>query len=368
MSKSFLRKIGLSLTYHAALFSRASMAIVTVMFGALFAIIMGGSPLVGAVSGAGVFGLAYTFRHSMPRGVAMAGVYVEVWIGELIKQFNQWTQATFLEGVTNYSQYAKNNVIHLVDVGANPDCLLNNTAYPIAIQNLDDGDVAISLDKLQTKATRITDDELYAISYDKIALKRSQHGDSLMNMKYDKAIHAIAPPGHTADTPIMLTTGEDDGTGRKRLTIKDLVNYKTLLDKRKFPVKGRRLVLCPDHVNDLLTLDQKFEAQYGSYEEGKVGRVKGFDIYEYVNCPYFKLSDKTKLAFGGVPVDGTHNQASVFFLPGELFTADGDTKMYSSDAANSPLTQESLINFRTYTITLPKKQRCIGAIVSAKVA
>lgn len=342
--------------------------LITMLFWSFAVFAVGGSALVGLAVGAVIFALAYKFRHALPKGVAMAGVYVEVWTGELVKQFNQWNQATFLEGVTDYSQYADKNVIHLVDVGANPDCLLNNTAYPIAVQDLDDGDIAITLDKLQTKATRITDDELHSISYDKIALKREQHGDSLMNTKFDKAIHALSPAADSADTPIFITTGADDGTGRKRLTLQDLVDFKKKLDKAKVPTKGRRLVLCPDHISDLLGLDQRFADQYGNYEEGKISRTKGFDIYEYVNCPYFNPATKAKLAFGGVPIDGTHFQASVFFHPKEVFTASGETKMYYSQATISPLTQENLINFRHYTITLPKKQRAIAAIVSGKAA
>ncbi|RKR83195.1 hypothetical protein BDD43_3397 [Mucilaginibacter gracilis] len=365
MNRFFLRKVLRLLVYYTPLITRAFMGAITMLFGVFCAMIVGGVPLIGAAAGLAFFALAYRFRHSMPRAIAMAGVYVEVWTGELVKQFNEWEDGTFLDGISDYSQYADKNVIHLVDVGVNPDVLINNTTYPIAVQNLGDGDITISLDKYQTLATRITDDELYSISYDKIALKREQHGDAIMNDKFNKAIHALAPAGNTANTPVLMTTGADDGTGRKRLTMIDLVNFKTALDKLKVPKKGRRLVLCNDHIGDLLSLDQKFQDQYTNYTEGIISKTKGFDIYEYVNCPYFNISTKAKLAFGSLPVAGTHNEASVFFLPSRMFKATGTTKMYFSEAAISPLTQENLINFRHYFIVLPKKQQCIGAIVSA---
>ena len=51
-----------------------------------------------------------------------------------------------------------NDVIHLVEVGVDPDVLINNKTYPIDVQALEDKDIAIKLDKFQTKATTITDD------------------------------------------------------------------------------------------------------------------------------------------------------------------------------------------------------------------
>lgn len=354
--------------------------LVTVLFWALCASIVAqgapvmafgyplAAPSVGAAFGVAIYALAYKFRHAMPSGVLAAGIYLEVWTGELVKQFNSLDQLGWMAGIRDYSQYANNNVIHLVDVGADPDVLINNTTYPIAVQDLGDGDITISLDKYQTKATRITDDELYAISYDKIALKREQHGTAIMNVMHKKAIHAMAPAGHTTATPVLVTTGENDGTGRLRLVKADIIALKKAFDDAKIPTTGRRLVLCSEHVNDLLLIDQKFADQYYNYSTGKIANLYGFEVYEYVENPYFAITAKTKLSYGGVPVAGTHAQASVAFVPSEMFKAKGATKGYASKAEDNPTTQENLINFRQYFITLPKKQRAIGAVVSGKAA
>lgn len=58
-------------------------------------------------------------------------------------------------------------MIHFVNIGGDPTVLVNNTSYPLEIEELEDGDKAVTLDKYQTKPTRITDDELYSLSYDK---------------------------------------------------------------------------------------------------------------------------------------------------------------------------------------------------------
>ena len=84
---------------------------------------------------------------------------------------------------------------------------------------------------------------MYALAYDKIALVKDSHAEALAELKIQKAIHALAPSGNTAAMPVLLTTGEDDGTGRRRLVWKDLVDFKKKLDLLHVPAMGRRLVL-----------------------------------------------------------------------------------------------------------------------------
>ena len=71
--------------------------------------------------------------------------------------------------IRSFDQYVEKDVIHFVNIGGDPTVLVNNTSYPLEIEELEDGDKAVTLDKYQTKPTRITDDELYSLSYDKKA-------------------------------------------------------------------------------------------------------------------------------------------------------------------------------------------------------
>lgn len=49
------------------------------------------------------------------------------------------------------------------------------------------------------------------------------------------------------------------------------------------------------HVNDLLETDQRFKEQYNiDRNTGKVGKLYGFDIYEYANTPYFSAKGEKK--------------------------------------------------------------------------
>ena len=297
----------------------------------------------------------------LPKGAALEGVYTEVWTGELVRQLRGGMTASFLDGVSDYSAAVNNEVVHLVDVGGDPDVLINNTTYPIAAQELEDGDIALGLDKFQTKKTAVSDDQLFAISYDKMGSVIERHGDAITIAKFKKAAHALAPNSNTAKTPVVPTSGEDDN-GRKKCTRKDIIALKRKLDALQVPTAGRRLVLCSDHVNDLLEDDQKFRDQYYNYTTGKIANMYGFEVYEFENCPYF-TKEGTKVPFKNSP-SGTDHQASFCFYTKRVFRAQGSTKMYYRDAQTNPEYQQNEVNFRHYYIVLPKKMEAIGAIYS----
>ena len=206
----------------------------------------------------------------------------------------------------------KNDVIHFINIGGDPTVLINNTTYPLDVQTLTDTDKPIALDKYQTLPTAITDDELYAISYDKMASVIERHREAISEKIYAKAIHAIAPAANTTATPVILTSGDavDAGT-RKAITRADIIAMKKKFDVAKIPVTGRILVLCSDHVNDLLNTDQKFADQYYNYTSGKIANMYSFEVYEYGENPFYNTSTLAKIAWAG-----QHNRAfaSVYCL------------------------------------------------------
>ena len=76
-----------------------------------------------------------------------------------------------------------------------------------------------------------------------------------------KAIHGIAPDENATGIPVIKTTGASDGT-RLKMTFADLLALKREFDKMGVPMQNRILVLCSDHVNDLLETEQKFKEHY----------------------------------------------------------------------------------------------------------
>ena len=302
----------------------------------------------------------------IPSGAGLslrAGVYREVWTGEMVKSFTH--EGTFLRRVPDYSRYVKNDVIHLVEVGAKPEVLINNTTYPLSPQNLADGDIAISLDKFETQPTAITDDELYAISYNKIQAAKDLHKQALIEKTADKAIHAFAPQSDTTKTPIVKTTGDDNGSGFKRLKLEDIIELKKRFDELGVPLEGRVLVLSAQHVADLLLTEEAFKNQYKDIPTGQILRLFGFEIFEYLNTPVYDSSFQKK-AFGSAPAVGDRTSSVAFYAP-RMFRARGSVMAYLQDAKSDPLNKRNLLSYTLHFIALPKTQEAIGAIVNDNV-
>lgn len=326
---------------------------------------LGVNPLWGAV-GLNVAGALF----AMPKGAALEGLYQEVWLGEVIKKFRTEDSALgWLGRIKDYSGFVRPgtaneaDVIHLVSIGADPDVLINNTTYPLDIQRREDGDVTISLDKYQTKPTAITDDELRALSYDKMGVTVDLHTEAVNETKYQKAIHSISPAEDKASTPVVMTTGAAVSATDKRLrlTREDIVNLKSKFDAANIPQSGRVLVLSPAHIEDLLLKDQAFADQFYRYESGKILNLYGFEVYEYNGCPYYTVATKKKAPYGA-EITGAMQQASVAFHVSRVAKATGTTKVYFEEP-NATM-QQALFALRTYFVAVPKKEEGIAAIVS----
>ena len=338
--------------------------LVNCVMGSMLAAVVGVDPTLGAV-GLNVAAVVSGCCDTATYGTLRAGVYTEIWTGELVKHLRRGLEATWLDGIPDSSSIVNNDVIHLVEVGVDPDVLINNTTYPIPLQSLDDADIAISLDKFQTKVTPVTDDELYAISYDKMSRVKESHGNSINDGKFRKAAHSFCATSNTAKTPVLSTSGSrDPETGRKKMTIGDLLRMKRAMDNLNVPSSDRRLVLCSDHVNDLLETSQVFKEQYNiNRNNGTVGRLYGFDIYEFSNTPLYSTVGVKKPVFATAGTGEFH--CSFAFYAQRVFKATGSTKMYFSEASTDPEYQRNKINFRHMFIAMPKKSDAGVVMMSA---
>lgn len=301
-------------------------------------------------------------------GTLMAGLYPEAWTGELVKRFRH--TGTFLERIRDYSQYVReNNTMHLVDVGVDPDVLIDNSTYPIAVNASDDSDISITLVKFDTENTKITDDELRGIGYDKIGLKVEQHKLALEEKTLEKALHSLCPAANTTGTPVIATTGASNGEAqaRKRLQPADLIKMKRKFDDLKIPKMGREIVLCNQHVEDLLLTSQAFKDQYYNIKEGSIPKLFGFDISECTYNPIFNSA--AKAAFGAAAVPATDQNVSVVMYRERAVKALGKntTKAYLREAKNDPENRMNTLGYRLYHICIPKKAEGFGAIISGIV-
>lgn len=266
---------------------------------------------------------------------------------ELINNFRH--DNTWLETLTPKPQWVGNDAIKIPKRGTAPKVLINNQIYPIQSNKREDGHIIVALNKYDTENTTVTDDELNALPYDKLGDVQQQHREELEDKTAEHALYSIAPD-NSATTPVLKTTGADDGTGRKRLTSQDLINFKNKLDKLLVPKQGRVLVLCPDHIGDLLVEDLSFKQRYHDANGGKIASsYYGFEIYESTYAPKYDKTTLNKLPFGSATAGV---EASVTFYKKNVIKATGTAKRYTQTAADNPTMRENTIGFRVYFVAV----------------
>lgn len=262
--------------------------------GATISCAVGGTPVVGALAANGVALLAGGF---MPANALHAGVLTEIWTGEMIKAFRTAPESLgWYDRIRSYDQYVENDVIHFTEIGGDPKVLVNNTTYPLNITSLDDADKPVSLDKFDTEATPVTDDELHAVSYDKMASVQERHREALKEKKREKAIHAIAPDKAEAGKTIVLrTTGEKDAaTLRKRMVPADLIALKAAFDNMGTPAKDRILVLISVFMSfKFFPILQTLERKAVFFERKKEAKKREFLLVSFSKCCSFRFRDYT---------------------------------------------------------------------------
>lgn len=297
----------------------------------------------------------------MPKTTSTLALKNELAVTELIKQFRH--EHTWLEAVKSKPQWVGNDVIKIPVRGTAPKVLIDNKIYPISSSQREDGKVVISLHKYETENTEVTTDELYALPYEKVSDVQQQHRETLEDRTAEHALHSICPQENTAKTPVIETTGEDDGTGRKRLTAKDVIALKKKLDKLLVPKKGRVLVLCSDHATDLLVEDLTFKTRYQNTETGKItSNYYGFEVYESTYAPTFHNNEKE--AFDVV---AQGKEVSVVFHRQYAVKAPGTAERYAIDKSQNPKYRRHEIGFELHWVCVAIKDEGTAVIQSGTV-
>lgn len=301
--------------------------------------------------------------------------FPEVWKKRVETNLTQATKAPWLEGIAeidaeilevNANDISEKNIIFIPTTDFEVDILINNTTYPLEVQVYEDGTAQVSLDKYQTKVVTVSDDQVIGASYSKIDAVTGIMTKGIVKSKYAKAIHSIAPAGNTAATPVIVTTGADDGTGRKRCRYEDLVALKALADDLEWDEEGRRLPLCTDHWNDLLLDRDRFGDNFSNYRTGTLApMIAGWEIYQYIKNPLYTAATKVKKAYGAAAAAGDY-KASVGFLTVNIAKKTGLTKQYFKKASDDPDNQTNRLAYRHYYIVTPKRSKYICALVSGE--
>ena len=298
----------------------------------------------------------------MPKEKSSLALKNELAVTELIKKFRH--ENTWLEAVPSKPQWVGNDVIKIPIQGNAPKVLIDNTIYPINSSQREDGHLKVSLHKYETENTEVTTDELYALPYEKVNDVQTQHRETLEDVTAEHALFSITPQENNAVTPVLVTTGADDGTGRKRCTSNDILRLKAAYDKIGTPKKGRVLCLCSDHVNDLLVEDKTFQTRYQNTTEGVIAeRYYGFKTYELGYAPKFTAAGQ-KIPYDAATVG---YEASVSFYAPMVVKAPGTAERFAIDKTQNPTMRRHEIGFEMHWVCVALKDEGLGAIRSVAV-
>jgi hypothetical protein len=201
----------------------------------------------------------------------------------------------------------------------------------------------------------------------------TQHAIAESWMK--KGLHALAPADDTAAAmPIFESTGADDGTGRKRLLITDLIRYRTKFNLLEFPLikpNDVHIVLNPYHVEDLL-IDAKnydgFRDIHAKTAKGEVINNYGFKFFTNQETVHYDAANEKKAE--GAAVIGTDKDASIAFYPDHtvkhLANLTPHHKDMKEDTRSNPPKSETRVTGNGIITKVWEYGH--GAILSGKVA
>lgn len=304
----------------------------------------------------------------------MPAAFPEMWESRVRTLLQDEQLAPWLDGIPEIDTQvlevgsgaaSESNIIHIPITTFRPGVLINNTTYPLALVAYDDTSMTIQLDKYQTNPTSLTDDQANGASYAQIDSVTKSHRDDITEGKFAKAIHSLAPQTTVAGSTFVIQCTGDEVTagGRRKMLWKDLVTARRSMDAAKCKKKGRRLVLCSDHENDLLEDNSnKYADKLADYLSGNIkGMLAGFEMYQNIDNPMYTAAG-AKLAWGAVP-GATDRNATVIFHPENIVKKTGFTKQYFSGSAGAPRTQQNEYALRHYFIAVPVMAKYAGAII-----
>lgn len=292
-------------------------------------------------------------------GLAMAGLNKEIWLAELMEGF--YADDMFLSECRDLSAFVDNDVINLAEAGVNPNVLINNTTYPIAVAERADGALALTIDRFDSENQSVKAADLVELAYDKLSSIVYGHKQAIRMKIMEKAADAIAPAANTTFTPIITASGVDNGSGFKSLKFEDVLKLAKAFDEAEMPAEGRILILSNQHKTDLMTANIILYNQLMS-----TGTLYGFKLYNLASkrLPRYNKTTGAKVAYGAVATPSTDTIASIAFQKDEVGRAMGSEEMYNSKAENDPIYRRDVIGFSKRALVIPIRNKGVAAIYS----
>lgn len=266
--------------------------------------------------------------------------------------------------------------------GVRRNKLINNVEFKVnndsefTPKQVEGKNLIVPWEKFDTTPTYVTDEEMRYLPFDKENAIRKLHDDCFKNGIMKHAMFKLCPSDNSKpeDMPVLKTTGENDGSGRLRLTYADLVSFATQAKLWNMPINNQLyMILCPQHTADLL-LDpnaSKFFYDRSFYADPKTGKIKGFmgmQFFENNDTPYYTVSSLTRVAEGSKPSTGTDLQASIaYYASNTYYHIENVMSLYKPMVTDTRSKDpQSEYRQRTWGIVDRIEEFGVAAIVSGK--
>lgn len=229
----------------------------------------------------------------------------------------------------------------------------------------------VEWDKLDTDLTVVSDKSMRALAFDRESELRRLHNEAFRMGVRDYALRKIAPKANTSGTPILRTTGEDDGTGRKKLKYSDMIKYYSVLEGLNLTDWAQAfMILCAEHRQDLI----EDRGNTNNIRDIEIDKNTG-ELKRFFKLKFFENNSSVKFTAGDAPVSQgavsqtTHRNGSLFYYaPNIVHHIEAVKVLYKpmiQDTRNPD--PQSELRLHCYGLTDKKQEYGVGALVSGIV-
>jgi hypothetical protein len=289
----------------------------------------------------------------------MAGLIIETWETVADKQFNanvDWTNR-----LSDQSAAIEGDVLNLIKAGASPTVLVNNSSYPIAVAQITDSTLQVTLDRFETTPTVIYDWQDKQYSYNKMASDTEGHANAITTTAAERGAFNICQSSHSpASGRFKIQATGAAVSGRPTLAFKDVNSLALLFNKSNIPPDGRILVLSMEHAQDLYNEDRVLANQNADHKNGIIMRVYGFDVYVSGQGAVYESATGAKQALGAAEAAGFFRGSFAFGTRSVLKAWKPIKGFHNID---DPLYRGTIIGFNKHGIIIPRREG-VGTIYS----
>ncbi|MGN6604557.1 MAG: hypothetical protein ACTHK8_19010 [Ginsengibacter sp.] len=316
--------------------SKFSLALfMNLLIGLFIATAFGLNPLA-CVAGVNAAGAVMHIVKTQSGIVFFDGLAQEIWLPDVKQDF--YPDNSFLSEPQDMSELVDNDAINLAEAGIDPDVLVNNAAYPIAMTDAGDTALRLILDTYDTTSTVVRNAVALELKYDQRALYTSKHKKALLKKFGIDAAYAYAP---TQADAAKHNTVLDASADAADVILDRIIELQTAFNNVDADTEGRILVLNPNHAAIIAKEDKKL---YKAFESAPGSKLFGFKIYMFTQNPIYIAATGVKAAKGTAFVQGTHLNASFAFMKDEVMKAQGTFKFFSK--LNDPDNKGDVFNYQ----------------------